>query len=74
MVLVLSATANTSTQIKREVERAVNKGIPVIPLRIEDVAPSKKAAPIYLKPSGAIGFYYPDWVAVQKIRTPRLTG
>jgi uncharacterized membrane protein (UPF0136 family) len=40
MVLVFSANANASSQIKREVERAVNKGIPVIPLRIEDVAPT----------------------------------
>jgi hypothetical protein len=40
MVLVFSASANDSPQIKREVERAVNKGIPVIPLRIEDVAPT----------------------------------
>jgi hypothetical protein len=41
MVLVFSANANTSRQIKLEVERAVNKGIPVIPLRIEDVAPTE---------------------------------
>jgi len=41
MVLVFSANANTSTQIKREVERAVSKGIPVIPLRIEDVTPTE---------------------------------
>lgn len=40
MVLVFSAKANSSAQIKREVERAVNEGIPVIPLRIEDVAPT----------------------------------
>ncbi len=40
MVLVFSASANESPQIKREVERAVNKGIPVIPLRIQDVAPT----------------------------------
>ena len=40
MVLIFSANANTSAQIKREVERAINKGIPVIPFRIEDVAPS----------------------------------
>lgn len=40
-VLVFSSHANASQQIKREVERAVNKGIPVIPVRIEDVAPTK---------------------------------
>ncbi len=40
MVLVFSANANHSPQIKREVERAVNKGIPIIPLRIENISPS----------------------------------
>lgn len=40
-VLVFSANANQSVQIKREVERAINKGIPVIPLRIENVVPVK---------------------------------
>jgi TIR domain/Sel1 repeat len=40
-VLVFSSHANSSPQIKREVERAVNHGLPVIPLRIEDVAPTK---------------------------------
>ena len=41
MVLVFSSNANESRQIKREVERAVSKGLPVIPLRIEDVPLSK---------------------------------
>ncbi len=41
MVLVLSAHANDSQQIKREVERAVHRGIPIIPFRIEDVPLSK---------------------------------
>jgi tetratricopeptide (TPR) repeat protein len=41
MVLIFSTHANDSHQIKREVERAVNKGIPVIPLRIEDITPTK---------------------------------
>jgi hypothetical protein len=40
-VLVFSANANVSVQIKREVERAINKGLPVIPLRIENVLPVK---------------------------------
>ena len=38
-VLVLSHFANASQQIKREVERAVNRGLPIIPYRIEDVMP-----------------------------------
>ncbi len=41
LVLVFSSHANASPQIKREVERAVNKGIAIVPLRIEDVAPNK---------------------------------
>lgn len=40
MVLIFSSSANTSTQIKREVERAVHKGRVIIPFRIEDVEPS----------------------------------
>jgi len=41
MVLVFSNNSNTSPQVEREVERAVNKGIPIIPLRIENVVLSK---------------------------------
>ena len=41
MVLVFSRNANASSQIKREVERAVNKNVTVIPVRIEDVPMSK---------------------------------
>ncbi|HEY7269908.1 MAG TPA: toll/interleukin-1 receptor domain-containing protein, partial [Dehalococcoidia bacterium] len=41
MVLIFSSNANESQQIKREVERAVAKGIPIIPFRIEDVLPSR---------------------------------
>lgn len=40
-LLVFSSWANESGQIKREVERAVSRGIPIIPLRIEDVMPSR---------------------------------
>jgi TIR domain len=39
MVLIFSANANESSQIRREVERAVSKAIPIIPLRIEDIVP-----------------------------------
>ena len=40
IVLVFSARSNDSPQVKREVERAVAKGVPILPFRIEDVAPS----------------------------------
>lgn len=50
MVLLLSANANKSTQIPREVDRAMNKGVTVIPLRIEDVQPAG-ALEYYLGPA-----------------------
>jgi hypothetical protein len=40
MVLVFSSSANTSRQIHREIERAVAKGIPILPVRIEEVTPT----------------------------------
>ncbi len=42
MVLVFSSNANTSEHIPKEVERAVSNSLPIIPLRIEDVAPGKR--------------------------------
>jgi hypothetical protein len=41
MVLVFSSHANESSQIKREVERAVAKNVRIVPFRIEDVPPSR---------------------------------
>ena len=41
MVLVLSSSSNDSAQVRREVERAVSKSVPVLPLRVEDVLLSK---------------------------------
>jgi hypothetical protein len=41
MVLVFSSRSNNSPHVMREVERAASKGIPILPFRIEDVAPSK---------------------------------
>jgi hypothetical protein len=41
MVLLLSANANSSLHIAKEVERAVSHGATVIPLRIEAVLPAK---------------------------------
>ena len=40
MVLVFSAGSNSSPQVRREVERAVHKGLRILPFRIEDVMPS----------------------------------
>jgi hypothetical protein len=41
MVLIFSANANGSPQILREVERAVNRGVAILPFRIEDVPPKE---------------------------------
>lgn len=41
MVLIFSEHANGSPQIRREIERAITKGVPVLPLRIQDVAPAR---------------------------------
>jgi TIR domain len=41
MVLVFTSGANTSPQIRREVERAVNRGVVVVPLRVENVLPGR---------------------------------
>lgn len=41
MVLVFSASANDSPQVRREVERAVHRGVSILTFRVEDVLPSK---------------------------------
>ena len=41
MVLVFSSHANASGHIPKEVERAVSKGLTIIPFRIQDVMPGR---------------------------------
>jgi len=41
MVLIFSSSANDSRQIHREIERAVSKGVTIVPVRIDDVVPTK---------------------------------
>jgi TIR domain len=41
MILIFSSNANNSQQIHREIERAVSKGVPIIPVRIEEIAPTQ---------------------------------
>ena len=41
MVVIFSGHSNGSPQVMREIERAVNKGVSIIPFRVEDVVPSK---------------------------------
>jgi len=40
MVLIFSSHANVSPQIHREIERAVSKGLTIIPVRIEEILPT----------------------------------
>lgn len=40
LVLIFSAAANDSQHVMREVERAVGRRIPILPLRIEEMQPS----------------------------------
>jgi ubiquinone/menaquinone biosynthesis C-methylase UbiE len=44
MLLVLSRHASTSETVKREVSFAADKGIPIIPFRVDDTEPSNKLA------------------------------
>ena len=39
-VLVFSDESNHSTHVRREIERSVSHGIPILPFRVEDVVPS----------------------------------
>src|SRR5438067_2255443 len=41
MILIFSRNADASPQIKREVERAVNKGVYIIPFRLADIPPTR---------------------------------
>jgi hypothetical protein len=41
MVLVFSAASNSSPQVRREVERAVHRQVPILTVRIEDALPTK---------------------------------
>ena len=41
MVLVFTTNANESSQIRREIERAVNRGVAILPIRIEDILPAR---------------------------------
>jgi TIR domain len=41
MVLIFSSSANDSPQVRREIERAASKGVAIMPVRIERIAPTK---------------------------------
>jgi hypothetical protein len=41
MVLIFSGASNSSPQVRREVERAVHRQVPILTVRIEDALPTK---------------------------------
>ena len=41
MILVFTANSNASPQIRREVERAVNHDVAILPFRVENILPDK---------------------------------
>lgn len=41
MILLFTANSNTSSQIRREVERAVNHDVVILPFRVENILPDK---------------------------------
>lgn len=47
MVVILSSNSTGSTLVRREVEHAVSKGKPIIPLRVEDASPSKSMGGLF---------------------------
>jgi hypothetical protein len=44
LLVVLSASANASPNVLREVDAALQSGVPILPLRVEDVSPSPELA------------------------------
>jgi len=41
MVLIFSKSADASRQVHREIERAVSKGVTIVPMRIQDIVPTQ---------------------------------
>jgi hypothetical protein len=60
VVLVLSAAANTSVFVLREIERAVSKEINVIPVRIEEVTPSP-GLELFISGTHWLDVFHGDW-------------
>ena len=44
LVLIFTSHANASADVRREVQAALNLGVPVIPLRLEDIKPTNGLA------------------------------
>ena len=44
MVLIFSSSANESRQVRREIELAVSRGLTIMPLRLEQIEPTRSMA------------------------------
>lgn len=60
LVALLSDSSNVSPQVHREIERALNRGVVIIPLRIENVLPTQ-AMEFLLATCQWIDAYAPDF-------------
>jgi len=60
MVLIFSSEANSSPQVRREIERGVGKGLIILPFRVQDV-----------KPSGALEYALSNTHWLDGFKTPR---
>jgi len=67
MVLVFSASCNASPQVRREVERAVHREIPILPFRIEDVLPARSLEYFLSTPHWLDGFPPPREPHLQRL-------
>ena len=64
MVLIFSGHANASGQVHREVERAISRGMTVLPVRVEDVRPEDQD--ICIEGSSRNGWPGVIWAATGK--------
>lgn len=60
VVLVFSGHSNGSRQVRLEIERAINRELPIIPFRIENVAPSA-ALELFISSSHWLDAYAPPF-------------
>ena len=66
-VLLFSSSSNTSGQIKREVERAANREIPIIPFRLDEIAPNQSLEFFISSPHWMDAFTPPLEAHIQKL-------
>ena len=66
-VLLFSSSSNTSGQIRREVERAANREIPIIPFRLDEIAPNQSLEFFISSPHWMDAFTPPLEAHIQKL-------